>query len=90
MLIGPLQTGHAYRCFCTPDQLAEKKAYLHKRGSTATYDRACTKLTEEEVGRRVRAKEGHVIRIDVGFYPTCAAYVSVLITLPTPTGLQSP
>jgi hypothetical protein len=34
-------------------------------GSNATYDKSCLNLTDEEVARRVKAGEKHVIRINV-------------------------
>ncbi|TDL22363.1 glutamyl-tRNA synthetase [Rickenella mellea] len=64
-----LDAGHAYRCFCTPDRLAETRTMLQKRGSHATYDRACLHLTEEEVARRVRAGERSMIRMNDGSVP---------------------
>jgi glutamyl-tRNA synthetase len=59
------QSGDAYRCFCSVDELDAKKRHLRASGSTSTYDRACRKLTEEEVARRLKAKERHIVRIDV-------------------------
>lgn len=58
-----LESGHAYRCFCTPDKLTETRERLSKLGSDATYDRACLHLSEEESYRRVRAGEKYVIRL---------------------------
>lgn len=61
-----LQSGHAYRCFCTPQRLADTRERLQKSGSHATYDRACLHLSEEEAIRRTKAGENHVVRIRVG------------------------
>ena len=61
------QAGHAYRCFCSPDRLAETHQKLKSMGSNATYDRACMHLTEEEVARRVRSGERNVVRLNVSF-----------------------
>ena len=60
-----VQTGHAYRCFCSPDVLAAKREKLARSGSNNTYDKACLNLTEEEVARRVRAGEKSVVRLNV-------------------------
>lgn len=57
------QQRHAYRCFCSPDSLAETRARLLSLGSNATYDRKCLHLTDEEVHRRLRAGEKHVVRL---------------------------
>jgi glutamyl-tRNA synthetase len=40
---------------------------LARKGSNSTYDKACLHLTEEEVTRRVRAGEAHVVRLNVSW-----------------------
>ncbi|KAF9513907.1 hypothetical protein BS47DRAFT_1372416 [Hydnum rufescens UP504] len=60
-----LDSGHAYRCFCSVDKLADTRSRLLHAGSNATYDRACLHLSVEETARRVRAGEKSVIRIKV-------------------------
>jgi len=64
-----LQSGHAYRCFCSQDKLAETRERLARTGSNSTYDKACLSLTEEEVARRVRAGEKNVVRLNDGRLP---------------------
>ncbi|KAF8508497.1 glutamyl-tRNA synthetase [Gautieria morchelliformis] len=64
-----LDARHAYRCFCSPTHLSETKERLHKTGSSATYDRTCLHLTEEEVARRVKSGERSVIRLHDGSVP---------------------
>ncbi|KAI0078525.1 glutamyl-tRNA synthetase [Panus rudis PR-1116 ss-1] len=59
-----LKSGHAYRCFCSPDTLSATRERLARTGSNATYDKACLNLTEEEVMRRVKAGHKHVIRLN--------------------------
>ena len=45
---------------------------LARAGSNATYDKSCLNFTDEEVARRVRAGEKHVIRMNVcHFFPCC-------------------
>jgi len=63
-----IQSGHAYRCFCTPDKLASTRERLARTGANATYDKACLHLTEEEVARRVRAGEKSTVRFNVRLY----------------------
>ncbi|KAF9481255.1 glutamyl-tRNA synthetase [Pholiota conissans] len=65
-----MESGHAYRCFCTPDELAETKGRLARKGSSASYDRKCLHLTEEEVARKVRAGEKHIVRFNSSEVPT--------------------
>ncbi|KAH9927416.1 glutamyl-tRNA synthetase [Epithele typhae] len=59
-----LQSGHAYRCFCSKDKLADVRERLQRTGSRATYDKSCLHLTEEEAARRARAGESYVIRFN--------------------------
>ncbi|KAI0651383.1 glutamyl-tRNA synthetase [Trametes meyenii] len=64
-----LDSGHAYRCFCSPDKLAATRERLARTGSNSTYDKSCLHLTEEEVGRKVRAGEKFIVRINDGRLP---------------------
>lgn len=59
------QSGHAYRCFCSPDKLTATRERLARTGSNSTYDKTCLHLTEEEVARRVRAGEKSIVRLNV-------------------------
>ncbi|KAH6903453.1 glutamyl-tRNA synthetase [Coprinopsis sp. MPI-PUGE-AT-0042] len=59
-----LESGHAYRCFCTVDRLADVRERLARTGSNATYDRSCLHLTDEEVARKVKAGEKSVVRLN--------------------------
>jgi glutamyl-tRNA synthetase len=53
-----IETGHAYRCFCTEERLAE----LHKDDPNAKYDRHCLSLSQEEIDQKLAAGEPYVIR----------------------------
>ncbi|KAG8220277.1 hypothetical protein J3R82DRAFT_1371 [Butyriboletus roseoflavus] len=64
-----LESGHAYRCFCSPDKLTATRERLARTGSNSTYDKACLHLTEEEVARRVRAGEKSIVRLHDGRLP---------------------
>ncbi|KXN88041.1 Glutamate--tRNA ligase [Leucoagaricus sp. SymC.cos] len=65
-----LDVRHAYRCFCSPDRLAETREKLARAGSNATYDKACLHLTDEEVARRIKAGEKSIIRVNDSNLPT--------------------
>lgn len=65
-----LESGHAYRCFCTPDRLAGTREKLARTGSNATYDKSCLHLTDEEVARRVKVGEKSIIRLNDSNLPT--------------------
>jgi glutamyl-tRNA synthetase len=57
-----LDSGHAYRCFCTPAQLDEMRREAESRREAFKYDRRCYRLDRAEVERRVAAGEPHVVR----------------------------
>lgn len=65
-----LETGNAYRCFCSPDVLTETREKLARAGSSASYDRRCLHLTEEEVVRKVKAGEKHIVRFNNTAFPS--------------------
>lgn len=60
-----LDSGWAYRCFCTADRLEALRRDQRARGLPSLYDRACLGLDKDEVERRVAAGEPHVVRLKV-------------------------
>jgi glutamyl-tRNA synthetase len=56
---------HAYRCFCTPEQITAWRAAAESSGSAFKYDRRCDRLDRAEVARRVAAGEANVVRFRV-------------------------
>ncbi|KAG6890876.1 hypothetical protein C0992_012012 [Termitomyces sp. T32_za158] len=65
-----LDSGHAYRCFCTVDKMQAIRERLARSGSNKTYDKTCLHLTEEEVARKVRAGEKSVVRLNDSKVPS--------------------
>ncbi|KAL8660513.1 MAG: hypothetical protein Q9202_006468 [Teloschistes flavicans] len=60
-----LQSGHAYRCFCSPEKLrglAQRRARL---GLPSDYDRTCEGLPASQSERLASAGEAFVIRLRV-------------------------
>ena len=57
-----LETGKAYRCFCTQEELAQQRAAAEARKDAFRYDRRCYRLPAEEVERRAAAGEPFVVR----------------------------
>lgn len=51
-----LADGRAYKCYCRPEVLAEKREAAERAGGAWKYDRTCLSLTEEE--RRQREASG--------------------------------
>ena len=43
-----LASGHAYRCWCTAEELAARRAAQAERGEDPRYDGACRRLSESE------------------------------------------
>lgn len=43
-----LQKGHAYRCYCTPAELEERRHRAQAKGTTPGYDGRCRRLTDSE------------------------------------------
>lgn len=60
-----LETGHAYRCFCTPERLEQMRALQTKQNLPSMYDRRCLKLTPEEVRANLDAGLPHVVRMKI-------------------------
>jgi len=40
--------GHAYRCYCTPEELEQRRDEARARGAAPGYDGRCRRLTDEE------------------------------------------
>ena len=57
-----LDSGAAYRCFCTAAELDEQRRAAEAAGDAFRYDRRCDRLGAAEVARRVAAGVPHVVR----------------------------
>lgn len=55
----------AYRCFCTPDELSQRRTAAEAAGGAFAYDRRCDRLPADELSRRVAAGEAFTIRFRV-------------------------
>jgi len=60
-----VEAGKAYYCFCTKEELDERRAEAEKNGGVWKYDKHCANLPKEEVERRLAAGEPYVIRQNV-------------------------
>jgi len=60
-----LETGAAYRCFCTAAELEERRREAGSRKEAFKYDRRCDRLSRDEVDRRIAAGDPFVIRFRV-------------------------
>ncbi len=66
-----LDTGKAYKCFATPEELAEMREMASKLGQRAGYDRRYRNLSTEEVARREQEGQPYVIRLKVPLTGEC-------------------
>ncbi len=60
-----IDTGHAYYCFCTPDELNKAKEDAQAQGLQQEYSGKCRKLSVEEAKKRVQNGESAAIRFKV-------------------------
>jgi glutamyl-tRNA synthetase len=60
-----VRTGHAYYCYCSPDELQRKRADAEGRGEAWTYDRACLRLARAEAARLDAAGAARAVRFKV-------------------------
>jgi glutamyl-tRNA synthetase len=58
-----LDTGHAYRCFCSPERLEEMRAEQTALKQNPKYDRTCLRLSVDEVTARIATGEASVVRM---------------------------
>ncbi|HHT02273.1 MAG TPA: glutamate--tRNA ligase [Firmicutes bacterium] len=59
------QSGAAYPCFCTPEELAAKREQARREGRPPRYDGQCRNLTPEEVEREKANGHRFVLRLRV-------------------------
>lgn len=60
-----IESGHAYRCFCTKEELEQRRSEAAARGETFKYDKHCLRLPKEEIQARLSAGHGYVIRQNI-------------------------
>ena len=59
-----VKSGHAYYCFCTKEELAERRAAAEARGEVFKYDKHCLHLTQAEIDRKLAEGVPYVIRLN--------------------------
>ncbi len=60
-----INTGAAFRCFCTPERLAEVRRAQISAKETPRYDGRCLHLSQDEIDARLAAGEKSVVRLKV-------------------------
>jgi len=57
-----LADGHAYRCWCTPEELAARRAEQLEQGGEPRYDGRCRRLSEAERGAKLASGAPFAVR----------------------------
>ena len=57
-----LASGHAYHCYCSQDELEERREAAREAGKTPGYDGACRNLTTEQKAAYVSQERSPVVR----------------------------
>jgi len=60
-----LETGHAYKCFCTKEELEAKREKAFSDKADTRYDGTCRNLTAEEIAGKEAAGIPYTIRLKV-------------------------
>ncbi len=60
-----VESGHAYYCFCSKDELERRRQIAAAGGRPLKYEGTCRKLAPEEAARRRHAGESGVVRFAV-------------------------
>ena len=60
-----VESGHAYYCFCTREELDERRQKAAERGETFKYDKHCLHLSREEREAKLAAGVPYVIRFNM-------------------------
>lgn len=67
-----LDSGKAYKCFCTAEDLEEMRQRQSKEGNSRQgYDRRCRELTQQEIQKKEAAGMPYVIRIKMPLSGEC-------------------
>ncbi len=60
-----LESGRAYRCFCTSERLEELRNEQAKNKQAPKYDKYCLGLSKETVREKLASEMSHVVRLNV-------------------------
>ena len=66
-----VDNGYAYPCFCSSQELADKRIIQSKSGGRLGYDRHCRNLSPDEVKKKQNDKISYVIRLKVPLFGEC-------------------
>lgn len=69
-----LDTGHAYKCFCTKEELEAKRTVAQEQKLDYKYGGTCRNLSPEDIGSREKLGIPYVIRFKVPPGEGCVAF----------------
>lgn len=58
-----ITSGHAYRCFCSPERLQRVREEQRARGEPPRYDRHCRYLTPGDIATRLKEGQSYTVRL---------------------------
>jgi len=67
-----LDSGAAYRCFCTAERLSDVREKLQKEKANIGYDRHCRSLSKEQEEQYLAEGKPHVVRLKIPLGETIA------------------
>lgn len=79
-----VDSGKAYRCFATPEELNEMRELAAKTGGRQGYDRRYRNLTDEEIRERMAANQPYTIRLKVPLTGECVFEDAIKGRISTP------
>ena len=59
-----IESGHAYYCFCTKEELNERRTAAEAKGEVFKYDKHCLHLSKDEIEQKLAAGLPYVIRMN--------------------------
>ena len=60
-----IEKGHAYYCFCSPEQLEDERRQALQAGRQPQYSGRCRKILKEDAERRIKGGEPAAIRLKI-------------------------
>ncbi|KAI1781447.1 hypothetical protein F4818DRAFT_399056 [Hypoxylon cercidicola] len=79
-----IDDGHAYRCFCTPEQLDQMRTISMEAGNPTIYNRTCSHVPPDVSARRAANGEPHCVRFRCDHVPVVNDLVYKAYTKPGP------
>src|SRR5207244_10100069 len=64
-----INSGHAYRCFCSQEELKSKREAATAEKRSYNYDRVCLQLSKEQIDDKLGQSAPYVIRFRVPDLP---------------------